>query len=115
MSDRAYEKYLGDTLGLSNDKEDLDGGEPSKVKTKKLYSLLKKDSTGIAPLRKDDQTLLTETGKANALKDQFQAVFSPKTPIRLKSLAQKSLQGLHDSGSNPTIQAQSPPQNAWYK
>ena len=92
VSDRAYEKYLGDILGLHNDKEDQDGGEPPKVKTKKLYSLLKhskQDSSGIAPLRKDIQTLLTETGKANAKNDQFQSVFSPKTPISLKSLAQK--------------------------
>ena len=41
VSDRAYEKYLGDILGFSNDKEDQDGGEAPKVKTKKLYSLLK--------------------------------------------------------------------------
>ena len=74
------------------------------VKTKKFCSLLKhskQDSSGIAPLRKDGQTPLTETGKANALNDQLQSVFSPKTPISLKSLAQKSLQDLHDSGANP--------------
>ena len=84
------------------------------VKTKRLYSLLKhskQDSSGIAPLRKGDQTLLTETGKANALSDQFQSVFSPKTSISLKFLAQKSLQDLHD-WCQPKIPAQSPPQNA---
>ena len=51
VSDRAYEKYLGDILGLNNDQEDQNGGEPPKVKTKKLYSLLKhskQDSSGIA-------------------------------------------------------------------
>ena len=107
VSDRASEKYLGDILGLNNDQEDQNGGEPPKVKTKKLYSLLKhskQDSSGIAPLRKDGQTLLTETAKANALNDQFQSVFSPKTPISLKSLAQKSLQDLHDSGASPQFQ-----------
>ena len=62
------------------------------------------DSNGIAPLRKDGQTLLTEVGKANALNDQLQSVFSPKTPISLKSLAQKSLQDLHDSGANLPFQ-----------
>ena len=61
------------------------------------------DSSGIAPLRKDGQTLLTETAKANALNDQFQSVFSPKTPICLKSLAQMSLQDLHDSGASPSF------------
>ena len=107
VSDRAYEKYLGDILGLNNYQEDQNGGEPPKAKTKKLYSLLKhskQDSSGIAPLRKDCQTLLTETAKANALNDQFQSVFSPKTPISLKSLAQKSLQDLHDSGASPPFQ-----------
>ena len=106
VSDRAYKKYLEDILGLNNDQEDPNG-EPPKFKTKKLYSLLKhskQDSSGIAPLRKDGQTLLTETAKANALNDQFQSVFSPKTPISLKSLAQKSLQDLYDSGASPPFQ-----------
>ena len=42
--------------------------------------------------------------KANALNDQFQSVFSPKTPICFKSLAQESLQDLHDSGANLPFQ-----------
>ena len=50
------------------------------------------------------QTLLTEVGKANALNDQFQAMFSPKIPISLKSLAQKTLQDLYDSGANLPFQ-----------
>ena len=59
------------------------------VKTKILYSMLKhpkQDSSGISfflSLRKDGKTLLTETAKANALNDQFQSVFSPKTPIKV--------------------------------
>ena len=75
-------------------------GEPPKVKTKKLYSLFKhskRDSGGIASLKKDGQTVSTETDKANTLNVQFQSVFSPKIPVSLKSLAQKSLQDLHDS------------------
>ena len=31
-------------------------------------------------------------------------MFSPKTPISLKSLAQKSLQDLHESDANPPFQ-----------
>ena len=91
-SDKAYEKYLGDILGLNNDQETKLEENLLRSKPKKLYSLLKhskQDSSGITPLRKDGQTLLTETGKAYALNDQFQSVFSPKTPISLKSLAQK--------------------------
>ena len=115
VSDRAYEKYLGDILGPNNDQEDQNGGEPSKVKTKKLYSLLKhskQDSSGIAPLKKDGQTLLSETAEANALNDQFHSVFSPKTPISLKSLAQKSLKDLQDSGVSPPFQPSPYPKNA---
>ena len=33
VSDRAYENYQGDILGLNNDQEDQNGGEPPKVKT----------------------------------------------------------------------------------
>ena len=75
-------------------------GEPPKVKTK-LYSLLKhskQDSGDIASLGKDGETVYTETDKANTLTVQFPSVFSPKTPVSRKSLAQKSLQDLHDSG-----------------
>ena len=52
ISDRAYEKYLKDILGINNDDDDLD--TPPKVKTKKLYSLLrhsKQNSSGIASLK----------------------------------------------------------------
>ena len=63
ISDKAYEKYLGDILGINNKIPDQDVGELPKVKTKKLYSLLKlskQDSNDIALLKKDCQTLLTE-------------------------------------------------------
>ena len=49
MSERAYEKYIGDILGLNQETDDLD--TPPKVNTKKLYSLLKhskQDSRGIS-------------------------------------------------------------------
>ena len=66
ISDKAYEKYLGDILGINNEIPDQDVGELPKVKTKKLYSLLKlskQDSNDIALLKKNCQTLLTEVGK----------------------------------------------------
>ena len=34
VSDRAYEKYSGDILGLNNDQEDQNGGEPQRSKPK---------------------------------------------------------------------------------
>ena len=39
ISNGAYEKYLKDILCLNNEEDDIDA--PPKVKTKKLYSLLK--------------------------------------------------------------------------
>ena len=63
VSEKAYEKYLGDILGINNEIPDQDVVEAPKVKTKKLYSLLKHskhDSNGIAPFKKDGQTHLTE-------------------------------------------------------
>ena len=41
VSEKAYEKYLGDILGINYEITDQDVGEPPKVKNKKLYSLLK--------------------------------------------------------------------------
>ena len=57
ITDRAYKKYLKDILGLNNEEDDLDA--PPKVKTKKLYSLLKhlkQDSSGIVSLKANDTT-----------------------------------------------------------
>ena len=102
ITDRAYEKYLKDILGLNNEEDDLDA--PSKVKTKKLYSLLKhskQDSSGIASLKANDTTHTEDTDKANTLNGQFNSVLRPKSPISLKQLAQRILQDLHDSGMNP--------------
>ena len=102
ITDRAYEKYLKDILGLNNEEDDLDA--PPKVKTKKLYSLLKhskQDSSGIASLKANDTTHTEDTDKANTLNGQFNSVFRPKSPISLKQLAQRTLQDLHDYGMNP--------------
>ena len=88
ITDRAYEKYLKDILGLNNEGDDP--GAPPKVKTKKLYSLLKhskQDSSGIAALKASDKTDSADSNKANTLNGQFHSVFSPKSTISLKQLA----------------------------
>ena len=105
--DRAFEKYLYDILGLSTEADDHAGEAPLKVNTKKLYSLLKhskQDSNGKASLKADGNTLSSEPDKANALNQQLHSVFSPKSPIRLMSLAQRALQDLRDSGMNLLFQ-----------
>ena len=89
VSEMAYEKYMGDILGIQQESDDLD--TPTKVNTKKLYSLLKvskQDNSGITPLTANGQTF-THADKANTLNQQFQSVFSQKSPTTLKALAQK--------------------------
>ena len=96
--DRAYKKYLKDILGLNDEEHDLES--PPKVKTKKLDSLLKhskQDPSGIAVLKANAKTYTADTDKANALNAQIHSVFSPKSLISLKQLAQKTLQDLQDS------------------
>ena len=77
------------------------------MNTKKMYSLLKhskQDSSGVAPLKSDGRTLSDDCEKSNALNRQFQSVFSPKSPERLSSLAQRKLQELNDKGCNLPFQ-----------
>ena len=98
--DRAYERYLGDILGI-NTTTQQEENSPPKVNTKKMYSLLKhskQDSSGVAPLKSDGRTLSDDCEKSNAINRQFQSVFSPKSPERLSSLAQRKLQELNDQG-----------------
>ena len=81
VSEMAYEKYSWDVLGLQQESDDLD--PPTKVNTKKLYSLLKhskQDNSGITPLKANGQTVTSDADKANTLNQQFQSVFSPKLP-----------------------------------
>ena len=104
--DRAYERYLGDILGI-NTTTQQEENSPPKVNTKKMYSLLKhskQDSSGVAPLKSDGRTLSDDCEKSNALNRQFQSVFSPKSPERLSSLAQRKFQELNDQGCNLPFQ-----------
>ena len=83
----AYEKYMQSILGLNNNEDDLD--------TPPKYSLLKhskQDSSGIASLTANGIASSEDTDKANTLNSQFNSVFSPKSPISLKQLAQRTLQ-----------------------
>ena len=78
------------------------------MNTKKLYSLLKhskQDASDVAPLMFDGRTLSDDCEKSNALNRQCQSVFSPKSPERLSSLAQRKLQELNDQGCNLLLQS----------
>ena len=88
VTERAYERCLGDILGINTTTEQEENSPP-KVNTKQMYSLLKhsiQDSSGVAPLKSDGRTLSDDCEKSNALNRQFQSVFSPKSPECLSSL-----------------------------
>ena len=109
FTDRAYERYLGDILGINTTTEQEENSTP-KVNTKKMYSLLKhskQDSSGVAPLKSDGRTLSDDCEKLNALNRQFQSLFSSKSPKRLSSLAHRKLQELNDQGCNLPFQSSS--------
>ena len=104
---RAYERYLGDILGMNTTTEQEENSPP-KMNTKKMYSLLKhskQESSGVAPLKPDGRTLSDDCEKSNALNRQFQSVFSPKSPERLSSSAHRKLQELNDQGCNLPFQS----------
>ena len=107
VTDRAYERYLGDILKINTTTEQEEKS-PLKVNTKKMYSLLKhskQDSSGVTPLKSDGRTLSDDCEKSNAPNRQFQSVFSPKSPERLSPLAQRKLQELNDQGCNLPFQS----------
>ena len=68
VTDRTYERYLGDILGINTTTEQEENSPP-KVNTKKMYSLLK--HTKQAPLKSDARTLSDDCEKSNALNRQF--------------------------------------------
>ena len=88
VTDRAYERYLGDILGINTTTEQEENSSP-KVNTKKMYSLLKhskQDSSAVDPLKSDGRTLSDDCEKSNALNRQFQS-FQPQIPGTLKFLS----------------------------
>ena len=67
--------------------------------TKKLYSLLRNsrmDSKGSAPLKQNGQLHTNTTDKSNILNQQFQSVFTPKTPLKLSQLSPMTVQDYVD-------------------
>ena len=84
--------------------DDLDA--PHKAKIKKLNSLQKhskQGSSGIDSLKANNKTYPEDTDKANTLNGQFNSAFSPKSPISLEQLAQRTLQDLHEPSPHPKM------------
>ncbi|XP_053381760.1 uncharacterized protein LOC128549254 [Mercenaria mercenaria] len=99
---QAYQEYLEDIPNInSTPTEHEHQHQQYKPNTKKLYSLLKhakQDSTGIDSLEKNNKLHTSDEDKATALNEQFQSVFTPKTPVSLKFLAEIKVQENADTG-----------------
>ena len=66
--------YLYSLVGVIDDSPGTNGSRPN---TKKFFSYLKNI------LKKDDQLCTYKVQKANLLNEQFQSVFTPKSPLIL--------------------------------
>ena len=105
---QAYQKYLEDILNVNQDPTNSTKAS-NKPNTKKLYTLLKhskQDSVGVAPLKKDNICHQDDVKKATILNEQFQSVFSQKSPLSLKSLCKMNLQNLSDKGQITPMDSQ---------
>ena len=93
---QAYNNYLQNILGLSEDGNDTDEKNSGFV-PKKLFSIIKnarQDAQGVSPL-KDPSTNSTSSQnkeKANILNRQFQSVFSQLSPLKLGQICIDKLQ-----------------------
>ena len=56
------------------------------------------DSKGSAPLQQNGQLHKNTTDKSNILNQQFQTVFTPKTPLKLSQLSLRAVQDYVDDG-----------------
>ena len=98
MLKTSYNNCLDSLVGIVDDSLSSNSSHPV---NKKLFSFLKncrQDSKGSAPLMKEGQLVTDNVVKANLLNEQFQSVFTPKSPIKLKQLCLQKVQDLHDSG-----------------
>ena len=103
----AHNRYIEEILGITNHndsntnpKADSDP-HTNTFATKKLCSLLKTskmDLKGSAPLKQTGQLYTNTTDKANILNQQFQSVFTPKTPLKLSQLTRMAVQDFVDDG-----------------
>jgi hypothetical protein len=81
--------------------QDQTQAQHNRPNTKKLYSLLKhskQDSTGIDTLKYNNKLHTQDPDKATVLNKQFQSVFTSKSPLSLKSLADMKVQDCADTG-----------------
>ena len=82
-----YNKYIEDLIDPSSDKGN-----------KKLWSMVKRvkrDSSGVGPLKVNGELITDPQGKANALNHQFQSVFNPITQTDLPDMGASPFDSIH--------------------
>ena len=90
---QSYQSRLEGLLGLGNNDQSCD--------RKKLFSFLKNsrsDQQGPIPLQNNDKLTTDIKDQCNVHNEQFQSVFTPKSPLNLSRLAQMKLQDMVDIG-----------------
>lgn len=93
-----YNSYLDSLVGITDDSEAAENSRPN---TKKLFSYLKncsEDSQGSAPLKENGQVSTDNVKKTKLLNNQFQSVFTSKSPFDLKQSCRMRVQDLQDAG-----------------
>jgi len=86
----AYNQYLENILNTSS----TDASRSNKPNSKRLYSFIKhskQDSAEILPLKFKNKLHTDDMAKVTALNQQFQSVFSPKSPLKLSSLCEMKI------------------------
>ena len=102
---KSYNVYLETILGLDDLDHHTSTDSTGKFSTKKLFSFLKncrQDAQGVAPLKKGWVLHTENKVKATILNEQFQSVFTPKSPLSLGQICQQSVDNYISEGKlNP--------------
>ena len=96
---KAYWQYVEDII---TDKDD----ESPPGSNKNFWRFIKhqkQEAQGVAPLKSKGKMVDDPVAKANILNNQFQSVFSSRTPLSLKSLCSKATGFVKPDGSKETI------------
>ena len=114
MPRETHNRYIEQILGITNSIDPNDSNANPKADMIRTQTLslqksvlspedLKMDSKGSAPLKQNCHLYINTTDKANILNQQFQSVFTPKTPLKLSQLSCMTVQTfVHDDILHPS-------------
>ena len=83
VTDMAYERYLGDILGINTTTEQEENSPP-KLNTKKMYSLLKHSNQDSSPIKVGWKDPLWRLWEIKCPKQTIPVCFQPQIPGTLK-------------------------------